>query len=324
MIHTAYVSKLAATIAVLAALLIPAVAAAQNDVAARVGPGVQMTCGPNPPTHVSTRGALWCKSTDSNKLYYTDPAGTSGPAAGAGVTFPIANGTNTTSFNYGGPQTGTSTDYSSRSTNPLTTGDKMWSWGGTGELAFLGVPAATTIPELRGVGDNIGMRNSSGTGIVMQGANDLYLYGANATNWHMLANNYIEPTADNAYGFGTSSNRVKQIWYVRTGNGSQNMSFSATPAFDCTAGNHINIGLITANVTGPTMVAGSPGEECTITFRKDATAGTYTVNGWGSNVRFAGTATFTSGSGSLITFTFWWNDRLTTQAWVEKSRAAGN
>jgi hypothetical protein len=67
----------------LALLLVSSVAFAQNSVAYRLGPGAQMTCSTGVPTHISTRGALWCKSTDSNKLYYTDPSGTS-TALGAG------------------------------------------------------------------------------------------------------------------------------------------------------------------------------------------------------------------------------------------------
>lgn len=132
------------------------------------------------------------------------------------------------------------------------------------------------------------------------------------------------PDADGTRDWGTLAKRWRTFGSKRILTGQTNLTFSATPAFDCTAANHISIGTITANVTGPTMVAGSSGEECTITFVKDATAGAFTIAGWGSNVRFAGTATFTTGAGSLVTITFWWNANLSTPAWVEKSRAAYN
>jgi hypothetical protein len=118
---------------------------------------------------------------------------------------------------------------------------------------------------------------------------------------------------------GISSNRIGPI-------SSQTVAFSATPAFDPTAGNFIDFGPVTANVTGPTMVAGRAGEVCTIVMRKDATASAYTVStSWGSNVRIDSTAlAFTTGSGSLIVLTFRWDDRLSTPAWVEQSRKAFN
>lgn len=87
-------TKSAASLALLAALLVPVAASAQNSVAYRVGPGAQMTCGTAVPTHVSTRGTVWCKSTDSNKLHYTDPSGTD-IALGAG-----GGGTSTLTASY--------------------------------------------------------------------------------------------------------------------------------------------------------------------------------------------------------------------------------
>jgi hypothetical protein len=115
---------------------------------------------------------------------------------------------------------------------------------------------------------------------------------------------------------GIQSNRISN-------NNSTLKSFSATPAFDCTASNMIHIGTITGNVTGPTMVSGRVGEICTIVWAKDATAGAYTISGWGSNVRANGTATFTTTANSLITQTFRWDDQLTTPAWVLMSQQPG-
>lgn len=105
---------------------------------------------------------------------------------------------------------------------------------------------------------------------------------------------------------------------------SQNLAFSATPAFNPAAGGIIHIGAVTANITGPTMTTGVAGQRCTIVFLKDATAGTYTIAGWASNVRTAGTLTFTSGASSLVTISFIWDDRLSTPAWVETNRTAFN
>lgn len=60
----------------LAALAAPLAAHAQNSIAYRLGPGAQMTCVTGTPSRISTRGVFWCKSTDANKLHYTDPSGT--------------------------------------------------------------------------------------------------------------------------------------------------------------------------------------------------------------------------------------------------------
>lgn len=130
--------------------------------------------------------------------------------------------------------------------------------------------------------------------------------------------------ADGTRDLGIVGTRWRTVAGKRLVRGSQSLSFSATPAFDATAGNFIDIGTITANVTGATMVSGSAGEGCTITFRKDATAGAYTIAFSGTNVRTAGTATFTTGSGSLVVLSFMWDDRLATPAWVERGRAIYN
>jgi hypothetical protein len=64
----------------LALLLLPAIAHGQ---AFRLGQGAQMACRSAAPTAASSRGIVWCKSTDSDALYYTTPAGVSA-AVGAG------------------------------------------------------------------------------------------------------------------------------------------------------------------------------------------------------------------------------------------------
>lgn len=55
--------------------LLPFTAVADNPIAFRTGPGVQMTCSASAPNHIATRGMVWCKSTDSNKLHYMDTTG---------------------------------------------------------------------------------------------------------------------------------------------------------------------------------------------------------------------------------------------------------
>jgi hypothetical protein len=104
--------------------------------------------------------------------------------------------------------------------------------------------------------------------------------------------------------------------------GSQNIAFSANPAFDLTLGNFIHCGPITANVVGPTMANGSPGERGVIVWLKDGTAGTFTIGGWGANVRFNGNAQFTAGANAIIVQVFVWDDRLGTPAWVLESQQA--
>lgn len=83
MISVGYVKHIAAFVLAFAVAAFPLAAHAQNAIAYRLGPGAQMTCVSGVPTHISTRGTVWCKSTDSNKLHYTDPSGTD-IALGAG------------------------------------------------------------------------------------------------------------------------------------------------------------------------------------------------------------------------------------------------
>ncbi len=66
---------------ILALLLLPSLAHAQ---AFRLGQGAQMTCQSTAPSAGQSRGIIWCKSTDSNALYYTTPAGVSAAVGGGG------------------------------------------------------------------------------------------------------------------------------------------------------------------------------------------------------------------------------------------------
>ncbi|MGH7879876.1 MAG: hypothetical protein ACREQD_10320 [Candidatus Binataceae bacterium] len=130
---------------------------------------------------------------------------------------------------------------------------------------------------------------------------------------------------DNTLSSGLSTNRWVATYSTRFITSSQNIAFSATPALDCTAGNFIHLGPVTANITGPTMVAGSAGEKCTIAFLKDATAGAYSISFSGaSNVRASGTLIFGAAVSDLVVVVFVWDDRLSTPAWVETSRANVN
>lgn len=63
-------------------LVLPSLASAQTR-AYRMGPGLQLSCQSSAPTADSGRAIVWCKSTDSNKFYFTTPAGTSA-AVGSG------------------------------------------------------------------------------------------------------------------------------------------------------------------------------------------------------------------------------------------------
>lgn len=151
---------------------------------------------------------------------------------------------------------------------------------------------------------------------------------AGANRWQMDSNGHWSPSADNTYDFGiASTNRVRTLNCVRTDllritSPTQNVAFSATPAFNATNGGVIHFGAVTANVTGPTMTSGVAGERCTIVFLKDGTAGAFTIAGWGSNVRVNGTATFAAGANSIICMSFVWDDRLGTPAWVLQSQQA--
>ena len=62
-------------------LVAPSLAHAQ---AFRIGQGAQMTCQPSAPVAAASRGILWCKSTDSDLLYYTTPSGSSAAVSSGG------------------------------------------------------------------------------------------------------------------------------------------------------------------------------------------------------------------------------------------------
>lgn len=166
--------------------------------------------------------------------------------------------------------------------------------------------------------------SSSSTGVAV-----LADLTASSNRWQLDSSGHWSPFADNTFDLGIagSSNRVRTLNAVRSDvlrntSPTQNLAFSATPAINATLGNTIHIGPITANVTGPVMTSGVAGERCTIVWLKDGTAGTFTIAGWGANVRFNGTATFAAGASSIIVQEFVWDDRLGTPAWVLRSQQA--
>jgi hypothetical protein len=71
-----------------------------------------MTCSASVPSHIATRGTVWCNSSDGNKAYYTDPSGASS-VIGGGVggipqlltaTFTATDSATLTWTNLGGTQ----------------------------------------------------------------------------------------------------------------------------------------------------------------------------------------------------------------------------
>lgn len=109
-----------------------------------------------------------------------------------GVSWPLENGTSTNALLYGGSMTGSSIAESHNSTNAYTTGDVAYENKSAGTRDwYIGYPASATIPEFRGVGNNLGFRNVNGDGVVMQAANHVYIYGAGAQMIDFVANNGI-------------------------------------------------------------------------------------------------------------------------------------
>ena len=99
----------------------------------------------------------------------------------------------------------------------------------------------------------------------------------------------------------------------------QSIGFSGTPAFDCTTGDFIHFGAVSANVTAVTMVDGIPGEHCTIVMQKDASGSAFTVtNSWGANVRATNSA-FNAAAASTLVYKFVWDSLTATPSWVEES-----
>jgi len=176
------------------------------------------------------------------------------------TSWPLQNGTSTNTFLYGGTMTGSSIAESHDSTNAFTTGDIAFEHKTAGTRDwFFGYPAAATIPELRGASDNIGMRNSSGTGVVMQDPNTTRIYGANNDNWDFVANNYLAPSGDNVYDIGTASLRVRNIYSVNTFANSVNPATAAQAMALCSnATNCTSLGIATtgvrSTVNGPLQV----------------------------------------------------------------------
>jgi hypothetical protein len=84
------------------------------------------------------------------------------------------------------------------------------------------------------------------------------------------------------------------------------VTFSATPTFDVSQGDQIELGAMTANVTGITISNAYKGQIWTVTFKQGG-AGSYTVAGWPAAVLLSGAAftpTVTVGANSSLTFRY--------------------
>jgi hypothetical protein len=112
-----------------------------------------------------------------------------------GISFPIQNGTSTVTFNYGGPMIGSTLAYQFGSTNPYGVGDEAFSLNSAGAEFLKVVQTFSGIWDIQSDNNNIGLLSANGDGIRAQGANSVYIYGANATQVLFLANNGITPVA---------------------------------------------------------------------------------------------------------------------------------
>jgi hypothetical protein len=112
----------------LALLLLPAIAHGQ---AFRLGQGAQMTCRSAAPTAASSRGIVWCKSTDSDALYYTTPAGVSAAVGGGGgsgdmVLADVQTVTGAKTFNHGALKLFASGNAQSSTLATLASASRTW------------------------------------------------------------------------------------------------------------------------------------------------------------------------------------------------------
>jgi hypothetical protein len=314
-----YVTKQATRAAFLVALLVPALALAQNNVAFRAGPGPQMTCGPTAPTAVSTRAVLWCKSTDSNKLHYQPPGGADAAVGGgASITWPLANGTSTNTFNYAGTFVGSSTGYSYSSTNaPSGLGDDFVTWapGGTkrGSLKYnpgtdnFQIVSPTTFFD---VFDNAssGLRIHSGVDTELMSAGVAVLTCTQASCIGSGSNTN-----------GTSGTPWPETYSKRYSSPMQTVAAAASLTIGPINGNGIRITLSATAITSLTVNSGLPNEQLRIEVIQDAT-GSRTIPTTWTNVSFAGgtyTATATASKRDIITLFY---DSVAAR-WYEASRA---
>lgn len=273
-------------------------------------------------------------------------------AAAPGVSWPLTNGTSGNTYNSAVTDGAAAVGHSFDTTNAFATnGDFVFrirsnavSWFTAGRLNSQNAFTFTGSTDANGAGPIFVTSAASNAGVTLDatggGGRKFTTYSttgglwvladltAAANRWQMDVNGAFAPFADNAYNLGLpSTNRVGGVYTVRTEalrftSPTQSLGFSATPAINATSGGVIHIGPITANVTGPTMTGGVAGERCSIIWLKDGTAGTFTIAGWGANVRVNGTATFAAGANAIIVQSFLWDDRLGTPAWVLQSQQA--
>lgn len=122
-----------------------------------------------------------------------------------GVTTTVGGPLSAASYLYTGAMTGSSTAFTYRSTNADTQNDKLVSWGGTTEEVYLQKKTVANIYTFQSTGNFIGLQNQNGDGLVAQGANTLYIYGANNPQVLFSSNNSITDASGFGLAFGTQA-----------------------------------------------------------------------------------------------------------------------
>lgn len=121
-------------------------------------------------------------------------------SAGSGVTFPISNGSSSVTFNYGGTMSGSTAAYSYDTTNAYGVGDKISFKSATVEFMKL-TQSFAGLWDFVSTNANIGMLNSTGDGVRVQGAGTMYFYFGGAANWVVSAND-ISPNSATSPSLG--------------------------------------------------------------------------------------------------------------------------
>lgn len=164
-----------------------------------------MLDGASAPVSVVGQGNIIYNNTTHTFQISTNGGGYASLATGTGLVWPIQNGTATNTFNYGGTMTGSSVANQFASTNGFGVGDIAVQYESVA-TPFLNLKQSSSgIWDWTSTNANIGLVNSTGDGIRAQGANNVYIYGAGATQVNWLANNGMMPLVAGMYNGKTSA-----------------------------------------------------------------------------------------------------------------------
>jgi hypothetical protein len=238
--------------------------------------------------------------------------------AAGGVTWPLANGTSTDTFNYAGTFGGTSTAYSFSSTNaPSGLGDDFFTWAPSGtKRGSVKYNPGTDNFQIVSPSAFVDFFDNNSSGLRIQNGVSTQLLSAGVA---VVTSTQTAVVGSGSNTLGTAATTWTETYSKRYATLTQAVAASTNLTIGTVNGDHIRLSLSATAISTLTVNAGLAGEVLRVEVIQDAT-GSRTIPTTWTNVVFAGgtyTATTTANKRDILTLVY----DATAAKWYESARS---